>query len=85
MIALKRCGVVAQAVVLNIVDYKYLFWRSWEGEDELETEKGVRARAERHQAYSDTHKRCAERVLEALKKVGGILYCGMCQMLIPAL
>ena len=67
VIAVKRCSVVGIAVVLDILDCKYLFWRSWAYEDEMDSERGKAARADRHEAYSACHKRCAERILEALK------------------
>lgn len=69
VIAIKRCSVIGWAVTLNVLDYKYLFWRSWPGEDEGETERGIAARKQRHEDYSNTHTRCAERVLRALQQV----------------
>ncbi|GAA6062591.1 hypothetical protein JCM10212_004186 [Sporobolomyces blumeae] len=65
VVAVERCGTIAWAVVLAVVDYKKLFRKTW---DES-TEEG---RRQRHEDYEATHWKAATRLMESLKELGGI-------------
>jgi aarF domain-containing kinase len=71
-IAVQRCTRVGFAVFGCIIDYKLLFRKAWPGEDDPAAANYREAREARHQAYSDCHRRCAERILAVLKRNGGI-------------
>lgn len=59
-ISLKRCSVIGQAVILDIIDYKRTLGKQY---NSLEAER---------MALSECHSRSANRVLQALLKNGGI-------------
>ncbi|KAI0081203.1 ABC1-domain-containing protein [Panus rudis PR-1116 ss-1] len=60
VLAVIRCSRVAEAAVLGAIDYKKTFAASYDSEES------------RQQAYSDCHRRSAQRVLKALLANGGI-------------
>ncbi|KAH7108154.1 ABC1-domain-containing protein [Auriculariales sp. MPI-PUGE-AT-0066] len=59
-IAAERSGRIAQAVVASVVDYKFMFQRSYEGKDQYA------------RALSECHSRSAQRVLKAILANGGV-------------
>lgn len=61
----QRCATIGWVVALNIIDYKKLFRKTWD-------ESTPDGKEQRHRDYEDCHKRCALRLMNALKKNGGI-------------
>ncbi|GAA5938003.1 hypothetical protein JCM3775_002427 [Rhodotorula graminis] len=64
VIAVERCTVIAWAVTRGVMDYKALFRKTWD-----ETDEGY---AQRHNDYEETHRKAATRLMEAMRKLGGI-------------
>ncbi|GAA6050542.1 hypothetical protein JCM3770_005591 [Rhodotorula araucariae] len=63
-IAVERCAVIAWAVTRGVLDYKALFRKTWDDTDE--------GREQRHRDYEETHWRAATRLMEAMRRLGGI-------------
>jgi len=63
-LAFLRCERIARAVVYDAILYKRTFSKTYASDEEMQA------------AYSRCHRKCAERILEALKSNGGALLCG---------